>query len=138
MRIMPSLIQRKVKMTREITSACMWSQQRAFKVKQQSLLFQRCIDTVKTPSVLYMLHICSNRPTDGPSHQHTPAVMEGLVRGSVQGRNTGENRQGRFVAPSHPPILHVSATYGGQVGSVHIAGVRARTHSIGSPVLAGR
>lgn len=39
MRIMPSLIQWKVKMTREITSAYMWSQQRAFKVKQQSLLF---------------------------------------------------------------------------------------------------
>lgn len=39
MRIMPSFIQWKVKMTREITSAYMWSQQRAFKVKQQSLLF---------------------------------------------------------------------------------------------------
>lgn len=116
-------------MTREITSAYMWSQQRAFKVKQQSLLFQCCIDTVKTPSVLYMLHICSNRPTDGPSHQHTPAVMEGLVRGSVQGRNTGENRQGRFVAPSHPPPSFMYQQHMGAKWGQCTLQVFARTHT---------
>lgn len=47
----------------------------------------------------------------------TPAVKADLL--SVQGKNTGEHRRGRFVTP----ILLVSATYGGQVGSMHIAHV---------------
>lgn len=43
----------------------------------------------------------------------------GSGRGSAQGSSTGESGQGHFVAA----ILLVSATYGGQVGSMHIAHV---------------
>lgn len=97
-------------------------------VKKQSSALQICIiaNTAGNPSVtvycvcyIYVTNVQTVQQMGLPTNTHTPAAMEDLVRGSVQGRNIGENRRGLFVAP----ILLVSPRYGGQVGSVRIAHV---------------
>lgn len=85
--------------------------------------------------IYHCCHIQTVQQMGFPTNMHwVTAVMEASVRGSVQARAPTQVKAGGVALL--PIILLISATCGGQVGSMHITHVS--TCSTGSPALAWR